>query len=54
MEIANLGNEYFVLDPVRHTLTGSETGKQFRLGKHLAVRLVEADHTTRTLRFVPV
>lgn len=51
IEIAGLGREYFALDPVRHTLTGSDTGKQFRLGKRLAVCLVEADHRTRRLRF---
>ena len=46
VEIDDLGHEYFVLDPVRHTLTGSDTGKQYRLGKRIAVRLVEADHRT--------
>ena len=51
IEIADLGREYFSLDSVRHTLTGSDTGKQFRLGKRLAVRLVEADRRTRRLRF---
>lgn len=49
--ISDLGREYFALDPVRHTLTGSDTGKQYRLGKHVAVRLVEADRRTRQLRF---
>ena len=51
VEMADLGREYFALDPVRHTLTGSDSGKQYRLGKHVAVRLVEADRRTRTLRF---
>ena len=51
IETADLGREYFALDPVRHTLTGSDTGKEYRLGKHVAVRLVEADRRTRTLRF---
>lgn len=51
VNIEDLGHEYFMLDPVRHTLTGSDTGKQYRLGKRVAVRLVEADRRTRTLRF---
>ncbi|MBO4352673.1 MAG: ribonuclease R [Eggerthellaceae bacterium] len=51
IDIDDLGHEYFALDPVRHTLTGSDTGKQYRLGKRIAVRLVEADHRTRALRF---
>ena len=49
--IDDLGREYFALDTVRHTLTGSDSGKQFRLGKRVAVRLVEADRRTRELRF---
>ncbi len=54
VEMADLGNEYFILDPVRHMLTGSDTGKQYRLGRRMAVRLVEADRRTRRLRFRPV
>ena len=51
IDIHDLGREYFVLDAVRHTLTGSDSGKQYRLGKRIAVRLVEADRRTRRLRF---
>lgn len=51
VEMADLGHEYFILDPVRHMLTGSDTGKQFRLGRRIAVRLVEADRRTRRIRF---
>ena len=51
VDIADLGREYYVLDSVRHTLTGSDTGKQYRLGKRVAVRLVEADRRTARLRF---
>ena len=49
--IEDLGQEYFALDSVRHTLTGSDTGKQYRLGKRVALRLIEADRRTRTLKF---
>ena len=51
VEMDDLGHEYFILDPVRHTLTGSDTGRQYRLGRRIAVRLVEADRRTRQLRF---
>ena len=51
VEMDDLGHEYFILDPVRHMLTGSDTGKQYRLGRRVAVRLVEADRRTRQLRF---
>lgn len=51
VEMADLGSEYFALDTVRHTLTGADTGKEYRLGRRIAVRLVEAGWHTRTLRF---
>lgn len=51
VEMADLGHEYFILDPVRHMLTGSDSGRQYRLGRRIAVRLVEADRRTRQLRF---
>ena len=51
VEMQDLGREYFILDSVRHMLTGSDTGKQYRLGKRIAVRLVEADRHSHELRF---
>ena len=51
VEMDDLGHEYFALDPVRHMLTGTDTGRQYRLGRRIAVRLVEADRRTRQLRF---
>ena len=51
IETSDLGREYFSLDPLRHTLTGSDSGRTFRLGQHVAVWLVEADRRTRLLRF---
>ena len=51
VEMQDLGREYFILDSVRHTLTGADSGKQYRLGRRLAVRLVEADRRVRKLRF---
>jgi ribonuclease R len=51
VEMSDLGREYFVLNPERHMLTGSDTGKQYRLGRRIAVRLVEVDRRARKLRF---
>ena len=51
VEMADMGHEYFALDPVRHTLTGSDSGRSYRLGQHVAVKLVEADRRTSHLRF---
>ncbi len=49
--VRSLGNEYFSFDPVRHTLTGQESGVRYRLGQRLAVTLVEADLRARRLEF---
>lgn len=49
----NLGSEYFALDPVRHRLTGQDTGASYRLGQRLAVVLVSADPRARRLDFRP-
>ena len=46
-----LGREYFALDPARHCLTGQETGKVWRLGNRVEVRLEQAQPRTRTLEF---
>lgn len=54
VEMADLGNEYFSLDALRHTLTGSDTGRQYRLGQKMRVRLIEADSRLRQLRLKPV
>ena len=51
LPIRSLGHEYFALDPVRHCLTGQETGKVWRLGSRIEVRLEEAQPRTRTLVF---
>ena len=46
---ASLGGEYFHHDARRHTLTGSATGRAFRLGDTLAVRLAAADPVSGSL-----
>ena len=46
-----LGDEYFSLDPVRHILTGSDTGVSYRLGQRVCVVLIRADHRVRQLDF---
>jgi ribonuclease R len=46
-----LGAEYFFYDPVQHTLSGTDTGKMYRLGQRIAVVLKVADPATTTLEF---
>ena len=49
--VRRLGDEYFAYDPVRHTLSGQDTGRLFRLGQRVAVVLEAADPRTRRLDF---
>jgi ribonuclease R len=46
-----LGFDYFRHDPSRHALVGERTGKRFKLGDVLNVRLTEAAPLTGGLRF---
>ncbi len=51
MDIDELGEEYFSYDPMRFTLTGSDTGMVIRLGQKMQVVLVEACPRERKLVF---
>ena len=51
MSIDELGDEYFSYDPMRFTLTGSDTGEIIRLGQKMRVVLVEAVPRERRLIF---
>ncbi len=51
LPVRALGEEYFAFDPVRHTLTGEESGRSWRLGQRIPVVLKTADPATRTLEF---
>ncbi|MEG0071819.1 MAG: ribonuclease R [Raoultibacter sp.] len=48
-----LEGEYFALDPVRHTLTGQDSGKSYRLGQRIFVVLESAEPRQRKLDFRP-
>jgi len=43
VHLKNLGHEYFAHDPKRHTLTGEDSGKCYRLGQRIMVVLEAAD-----------
>jgi ribonuclease R len=46
-----LGNEYYLYDEANHALAGEKSGKGFRLGDNVTVRLVEALPVAGALRF---
>ena len=49
--VRSLGDEYFALDPVRRSLTGTDSGRVFRLGQKVRVVLVAVDARRRRLDF---
>lgn len=51
LPVSALGREHFAFDPVRYTLVGDESGKSYRLGQRVAVKLVAADAAARSLEF---
>jgi len=51
LPVGALPRDYYIHDPDRHSLTGRATGRRFRLGDALTVRLAEADPITGSLSF---
>jgi ribonuclease R len=52
--ISSLGDDFYRYEDVEHRLVGSSTGRIYRLGDRLRVKLVKADAEKRGLDFVPV
>ncbi len=52
VHISELPSDYFHYDPVKHLLRGERTGKSYRLGDRLRVKLVRVDLETRKIDFV--
>jgi ribonuclease R len=52
VHVSELGNDYYHFDAARHQLTGERTGRRFRLGDRVRVKLVRADLETTRLDFV--
>jgi len=51
LPVSTLPQDYYIHDPDRHTLTGRRSGRTFRLGDAMTVRLDEADAITGSLAF---
>ncbi|MDR2164914.1 MAG: ribonuclease R [Zoogloeaceae bacterium] len=52
VHVSDLGADYFHFDPVKHQMLGERTGKRFRLGDRVRVRLVRADLESNRIDFV--
>jgi ribonuclease R len=51
--ISSLGDDFYRYEDVEHRLVGSRTGRVYRLGDRLRVKLVKADAEKRGLDFAP-
>jgi ribonuclease R len=52
VHISELGADYFHFDAAKHQLLGERTGRRFRLGDRLGVKLVRVDLETSKIDFV--
>jgi ribonuclease R len=52
VHISELGADYFHFDAAKHQLLGERTGKRFRLGDRIPVKLVRVDLETTKIDFV--
>ena len=52
--ISSLEDDFYRYEDVEHRLVGSSSGRVYRLGDRLRVKLVKADAEKRGLDFVPV
>ena len=52
VHISELPSDYFHFDAAKHMLLGERSGKQYRLGDRLRVKLVRVDLETSKIDFV--
>jgi len=52
VHVSELGEDYFQYDNVKHQMLGERSGKRYRLGDRLHVKLVKADLETGRIDFV--
>ncbi|MDE3010660.1 MAG: ribonuclease R [Pseudomonadota bacterium] len=53
IHISELGQDYYHHDPARHQLLGERSGKRWRLGDRIRIRVVRVDLETTRIDFVP-
>ena len=54
VHISELGDDYYTYDDRRHRLVGERTGKVWRLGDAIDVKLMRVDLDAMQLQFLPV
>ena len=54
IHVSELGDDYYLHDERRHRLVGERTGRVWRLGDPIEVRLVRVDLDSMQLQLLPV
>ncbi|HEY3326739.1 MAG TPA: ribonuclease R [Novimethylophilus sp.] len=52
LHVTELGNDYFHFDKVRHLMAGERTGRNYRLGDRLRIKVARVDMETSKIDFV--
>jgi ribonuclease R len=52
VHVSDLGQDYFKFDAKRHVMSGERTGKRFRLGDRVTVRVARVDLETSRIDFM--
>jgi ribonuclease R len=52
LHISELGNDYYHFDAIKHQLVGERTGRRYRLGDRVRVKVVRVDLDTSKIDFV--
>ena len=54
VRVSELDGDYYVFDESRYELIGERTGKSFKLGQQIRIRVVSVDRFMKTIDFQPV
>ena len=52
VHVSDLGSDYFHFDPAKHLLLGERTGRRFRIGDRVRVKVVRVDIESSKIDFV--
>ena len=52
IHVSELGTDYFHFDPAKHQMLGERTGKRYRLGDRVRVKVVRVDMESTKIDFV--
>ncbi|MBX3708625.1 MAG: ribonuclease R [Gammaproteobacteria bacterium] len=52
VHISTLPDDYYLFDPIKHALLGERTGRRFRLGDQIKIRVARVDLDQREIDFV--